>query len=171
MAIVAKKNRPAKTGKRSAPDKLPACVAFLLCEKVLPGIDGSVSIIRMIDTIGVPNDPNRKKLDFVELPEIQLFLAIKRIGTVPMVLELSSVDPHDKRTRLGRLEYAPEKTPEGGTVTSSPVRFRWGGEGIYWLELSTTDGRSVGRTPFRVVSGTQEEVQEKIRKAKSNGSL
>jgi alkanesulfonate monooxygenase SsuD/methylene tetrahydromethanopterin reductase-like flavin-dependent oxidoreductase (luciferase family) len=163
-----KKSVKGKTPPESG--KLPTCVAFLLCERVIISTDGTASIIRIVDTVGVPEDPARKKNDYIELGGIQTFVAIKRIDSDPVDLVVSCIDRRGKRSPVGILKNRPEVTAQGGTNAIAPLRLRWSGEGMYWLELATADGRLVGKTPFQVVSGSPEQVAEKIKKANQNES-
>ncbi len=142
---------------------LPVCVALFLCDKVIIGNDLTATVVRIIDTVGVPPDKKRKPGDKMVVGGVSVFISIKNgesDGDFSLFLEC--LDPKQKRTRIGRIAYATKGEPHRGGNTVAPFAVRWAGEGVYWYELTTADGSLLGRSPFKLIVGTPSEVQEKL---------
>ncbi len=161
---MAKSKRPIKKGERAArPAGLPACVAFVLCDNVIVGNDLTPSLIRLLDTVGVPPDANRKIGDRLEVFGVTLFISVRRGDAEASTrLVVQSVDPAGKRDRIGELRYKDVAQPYRGTNTQAPLLVRWRGEGLYWYELATPDGTVIAKLPFRLIVGTRDEVQKRL---------
>ena len=121
-----------------------------MCDKVIIGEDKSATIVRIIDTIAFHEGIPHKTGDLFELSDLRLFVSIKRgDATGKLQLLVTCVDPSGERTPTGMVSHEADGGPESGANVVGPVRFRWAGEGLYWLELNA--GRAtIARTPIRL---------------------
>jgi hypothetical protein len=84
-------------------------------------------------------------------------------------LLLWQVDPHQRRSKIGRVSYEAKGEPDTGINIFSPVRVVWGGEGLYWFELTTQNGKLMAKTPLRIFVGTPEEINRKVEARNQTG--
>jgi hypothetical protein len=161
---VDKAKRSAKAVRKPSGTRgVPLCAAMVLCHHVVIGEDKTATLVRLIDTIGLPVEEARKPGEVGEVGGLTLYISLKRgesSGSFSMILE--SVDPTGKRTKIGRTKYEAKGEPETGANIMGPCRLAWAGEGLYWLELSTEGGKLVARTPVRIYVGEAEELRRKI---------
>jgi hypothetical protein len=127
--------------------------AAFLCDRVLEEKDGTVSAIRIIDTIAVTLPPN---LTADTKPGIQLK------GLVSLKNAEARIDPQTHHVRLQ------VHTPSGRELPASEVDFVFKPEelaghnlilnmtmlveefGSFWIDVSV-DGESITRIPFRLL--------------------
>lgn len=162
------KKKPSKPSGRTKDEKraivsgLPVCVAMLICDRVIIGIDQTATIVRIVDTVGVPDDPERKVGLPVEIGGVTLFVSVKRGGADgEYPLTLVSRGPNGKRSRIGEMKFLAEGEQQRGANMVGAIRFVWWGEGLYWYELETASRKVIGRTPMKVVSGDPQTVRVK----------
>lgn len=151
------KKRPTKAKKSGAKAiSPPLCVAIVACENVLIGTDKTVSLIRVVDTVGLPPDDHRKNGDLIEL-NMKLFIGLKNAeATGTTNLLLVCVGPNGKKFPIGVIPFPVDGAPEAGRNVISNLRFQWNGDGLYWFNLLLPDAGStlIARTPLRI---TQED--------------
>jgi hypothetical protein len=104
---------------------------------------------------------------------ITVFVSLKK-GTAPegnYEIFLDCLSPKDERTRIGKLQF--KATGEAATGTNIRTQFgvRWSGVGSYWYELRLKDGRLIGRTPFKLVEGSPEQVRRIVLEDYSKAAL
>jgi hypothetical protein len=161
---VAKQKRPGKKGKRLARARgMPICTAMVLCGQVIVGDDKVPTLVRIIDTIGLPPRQDLVPGGIGEVGPLTLFISLRRgdsSGRFSFVL--ASIGPDKQRTAVGKVEYEAIGEPESGATIMGSVRVAWGGEGLYWLELSTKKGNLLARTPLKIFVGEADEVVRKI---------
>jgi hypothetical protein len=141
---------------------------MVYCDKVIIGEDKTATLVRVYDTIGIPPGNSPKIGDMIEMRDSTLFVSIKK-GNASGKNDLFAVciDPSLTETPLGLLPYTAVGTAESGANGILPVRIRWAGEGIYWTELRTADGRVVARTPAKIMIGDATKLHEELAKKQS----
>jgi hypothetical protein len=151
---VPRATRPTKAEKRDKAKALPVCVAMVLCDQVVVGADRTATVVRIVDTIGVPPDAGHKIGDVVGFTDVALFISLKKGESTDAEtdLVLTSVDRFKKRTPVGRATFRVTGAPENGTNILGHPRFRWAGEGLDWLEL-TAEGTLLAKTPVKLTTG------------------
>lgn len=150
--------------KTKSKDGLPVCVAIVVCNQVVNGNDGTATLVRIVDTIGIDAETPPNKGDRFEVSSVSLFVSMKNADAKKKYeLIFDVLDPSGTRSRIGHAVINPVGNPEAGQQIISPVRVLWGGEGVYWIEL--TIGESlIGRSPIRLTIATPKQFEEKISK-------
>lgn len=151
---MAEKKRPPKDG-------LPICVAMVPCDQVIMGADGTATVVRIVDTIGVP--PERAtKGGAIQIGGVYLFMLVKNgDATKDYEVNVGIVDPSGKRSTIGKTEKITPNTPESGRNIVMPIVVVWAGDGLYWYEASVGKSR-IARAPVRFVMASPEEFASKL---------
>src|SRR5690242_2028947 len=110
---------------------------MVLCDMVIQSTDKTVSAVRLVDTINLPQDYQHSAGDAIQFDTPKLFISLKKGDAVgEFALEILSCDPSGKKTSVGMAEHVDlGNEPQSGRVLVQPVRVVWNGEGVYWIEL------------------------------------
>jgi hypothetical protein len=131
----------------------PVCIAALYCNSVVNGQDNTLSIIQTIDTIFISPETQFKIGEVVDLGgPLRLVVLLKQGDAVGRhEMEVSYRNPDGTRDPIGKLwqDFPPNAPPEMGYNFIAPVRLRWRGLGLYWLELRLGK-KLLARTPLNV---------------------
>src|SRR5580765_6012229 len=147
------------TKKPTKRDELPIVTVAAICEKMMEEGDRVISVIRIVDTVTMPEPPfDQKSLKQGDRPGIGLPLTVAislKAGRskVKQKMELMLVDPKKNREKLGKM-FAHFKKPTldtnqevVGVNIKFPLRFPWRGFGVYWFEIEAM-GKVVARMPL-----------------------
>jgi len=136
------------------------CLSFLICETTIIGQDGSLSMIRLVDSalIDPPDIPQEAELPLLNLSQLKLVAVLKapkgRKLSVELRSRLSGAEPRIFAT--GRLETF-ESADYPTTHNVSPLSVVWEGNGLYWIELYI-DSQLLAKTPFRLTVRKPEQL-------------
>lgn len=131
---------------------LPVCAAFVLCSHVIRDADDqSLSLIRVVDTLGPPPGTDPEIGHVIALADIKSVLFLRKgLFTGKFDMHLLCDDPTGHTETLA-VAWGTEI--EGSPVTGIPLIsvmwFRWAGPGLYWLRAQV-DGVDLARLPFLV---------------------
>jgi hypothetical protein len=139
----------------------PFLQTALIAEKILSEPDGTVTIVRVVDRIGLQTE----SINHPENATISLNLTIliglkaggfKGKGTVTIV----QVGPAGKNQAIGKAEFTFDGTQSAGYNTQAPCLLKWEGDGQYWYEIFLND-RFLSRIPLQVAQGNLPEPEKK----------
>lgn len=151
--------------KRTKKSKFPVCVALVICDQVVLGNDGTPTLVRIVDTVGVPAEiePGRT----VDVRGVSLFLSLKNADAAEdYQATLSIVAPSGDKTVIGTVTVPTTGNPSSGRNVISPVRLPWSGEGLYWYEVAVAD-TLIARSPVHFVSGSPGDLAKKVAKTET----
>jgi hypothetical protein len=129
---------------------MPYLITAAICEKCLLETDNAVSIIRVIDTITIPEDrvPAPGERWTFPLNIAIVFKNGKATGKKRLILR--AVGPTGKKVRLGSWPFQFGNVPEGGNNIRFPnVVIPWTGVGLYWIDV-ILDKTLFTRMPLRI---------------------
>lgn len=131
--------------------KMPYIMAALICEKVLRE-DTIPSLIRIVDSVRLPEGGRPPLGSVFELP-LTITIMFKRGEAGSRVnFEISWILPSKQKILAARSSLVLQGPPQAGGNLNMPVRLQWGGEGLYWFDVSL-NGRTVTRIPLFVEIG------------------
>lgn len=151
----ARRPTPEKTLKATearTASELPVCIALMVCDRVIIDKNDTVSAIRIVDTITLPQSDIPKEYDGIELPALTI-LAILKKGESEGSFDynLVCVDPNKNRRSIATACNAVMTgEPQAGNNINTPLRLSNVIEGLYWIELLANNSL-IGRTPFKVL--------------------
>lgn len=147
---------------------LPYLAAAVICEKTLQEADKVVTVMRIIDTIGVdaPEFDVAKKKSLKEgkglmmtMP-LTLYLCFRRGNTVDdLPFQINYVDPNKKvhkRAVFGTLHFKGDFSQGYGINIFVPLHIAWERPGLYWYEIEVA-GNVITRVPLIVKDATKEQ--------------
>jgi hypothetical protein len=138
-------------------DTLPLCTAMLVCEQAIQGKDDVFSAIRIVDTITLQPSDELETNQNVEMPALKLLVMLKQgDANGQFKLLMACTDPNGNKTPIGAAVVNFVGNADSGSNMITPVRIKWTGEGLYWIEL-TVDHRLIAKTPLRVSFGAESE--------------
>ena len=141
-------NKLPKSGKSRS---LPLCTAMLLCERVIIDKDDASSAIRIVDTLTIPPNDLLKTDKPCQFNQVNLLVLLKN-GKANGKFSFKIVCRSESGKRklvTGRGTLTVKGPPEGGGITTSPLRLIWHGPGLYWIDL-LIDDKTVATTPVRI---------------------
>lgn len=150
--LIQPKESAKSSQKKNTPSKLPVCVAFLMCERVIVAEDDqTLSAIRIVDSISLPPDAAQQGREGAELPALKLLAIIKKgEASEEINLKLICADPTGKKDTVGTSLVTMESDdPMMTTSLVTSVRVINIKKGIYWIELLANDSL-IARTPLKV---------------------
>jgi hypothetical protein len=138
---------------REANTALPELAGFILCEKILTEEDKVPSLIRCVDTLTLPQGAELENGEIAEWPLwIALFLKTAD-ARGKRKARMFLVNPSQKSEKLWEETIDFAEPEEGGEAKYFPLRIRWDGPGLYWLEIEVED-KKFARMPIRVRPAT-----------------
>lgn len=135
----------------------PTLSAALICERILQEHDGTVSVIRIIDSVemGIAAPPGARlpsPLPPLTIP-LAVLVAVKSGGTRGRQSFRVSINGPDGRSALGPevgFETTFERDESGHNLILN-IGLQVRESGLYWLEIYWKDEKTpLGRTPIRI---------------------
>jgi len=131
----------------------PYLAVAVLCEKVLREVDGTSSLIRMVDRVTLsaagPEPPKDMPPHTVEFVLVVLLRGGRAKGRDQVILTLEQ--PSGQRSHLGTFPvvFEPE---ERGTQLNVNLRLDIEQEGLHWIDLELQSARRLlSRVPLRAL--------------------
>jgi hypothetical protein len=136
-------------------DTLPYLAYALFCERILTESDGTLSAMRIIDTLTVTvaiEDEPGKEPPHLLFPPMKLLIGFRKgIATADdKKLILNVVNPSGQSVPVGMAEvtFSPESVGSGANIVFD-LQLPWENYGLYWYEL-WMDGKVLTRVPLTI---------------------
>jgi hypothetical protein len=146
----------------------PICIGFFFADHAVLGEDKSVTVVRTVDTITMPQLPTVEDATLMLLRPLKLVIILKGDNAKgKFSIAILCTGPDAEKAPVGVAEYVigPDDRPESGVNVVTDACVLWRGPGLYWLELET-NGIRLGRTPLRINVAEQEPASAKAEVAK-----
>ena len=130
-------------------DSGPFLAMAVLCDSVIEGKDGVLSLIRLIDQVNVlvpfKTEPP------MEAPVILTFALGFKAGNAKGTysVRLEAEGPTGRQTHLGDVSLSFQGPPEQGANIITSLRFNFESEGLYWFNVYL-ENVFITRLPLRV---------------------
>jgi hypothetical protein len=151
--MVKKKTKSSEKSKR-----LPLVNAAFFCEKLLTEGDGVITAVRIVDTIGIPKQPD-SMLGQIVAVQLTFFAMLKTGGAKGATFDVAIhvVSPSLDKHLLNKSSITfLEQFELGHNIITPPIApLKWEGEGVYWYEISL-NSKVISRTPLMVKIGPVE---------------
>lgn len=153
-----------KKKKKKAPEgaTLPLCTALFICEKIIVSKDEVLSAVRIVDHLALAQMAGVKPGDPVELGAFTVLATVKKGGAKDgdFDVSVSCTGPTGHKDVIGSYHMTLEGPANQHGNMLIPLRVRWFGEGMYWLNLETDAGDTIARSPFGVAVPRKESRKE-----------
>lgn len=155
------KKRKTKGTPRQLPRKGPYLSAALIAEKILTEQDKAITIVRVVDRVGIsPESINDLKDNKLGLGFLTIVLSFKAGGYEGRSgLLIIQGGPSGNSEPLGMAEIPFDGTLGSGYNIFCPVALRWEKDGHYWFD-TYLDNQFVTRIPLEVYLTTPTSKKE-----------
>jgi hypothetical protein len=132
----------------------------LFCESVVTGEDKTLTLVRTVDTITLPPEIAAKMEGYVDFGgAAKLVVLLKQanaVGHHEIIVAVRNPSKTVDPMGLIQQDFPANAEPEVGYNFVTPVRLKWRGKGLYWIEVRVGK-QLLARTPLRINIGKPTE--------------